>query len=207
MRVALAVVTALALTACRSESRLPHLGDDDDDVTGTDPTDPTDPVSDLDVVIDEVMPGNQSTVDAPDSADKPDWIELRNLGDAPVALSELVLRNGDGDRWTGPEGVSLEPNVPLLIWAREAPDDVLSTGFTLDKDNDKPTLLDLKTMRWIIHRRVDIGLTQPIAAPVARHLRAPPGQPGLHPRKPSNGERGRRPARRRDVVRLRTDGR
>jgi hypothetical protein len=138
------IASTVALLACRSESRLPYIDKPGPPDGPTEPTDPTDPGPLLSVVINEVMPGNQSTIDAPDSDLKPDWIELVNVGDEPVPLSELVLRTGDDDRWTGPATEVLDPGELVLLWASDELSDPLATGFTLDKDGDKLTLLDLQ---------------------------------------------------------------
>lgn len=121
------------------DDRVPPVVDDTD-IDTDEPVDTTPEPSSYEVVINEVMPGNQSTIDAPGGA-KSDWIELLNIGDAPVALSQLKLRNDEGLVWQGPGDVELAAGERILVWADEGTDP-LSTGFTLDKDGDKLTLLD-----------------------------------------------------------------
>jgi hypothetical protein len=135
------LVAILLLVACRNENDVqpkPPGGDPPDPTTGTTP-----PASEHDVVINEVMAGNQSTVNGPDGTSFPDWIELVNVGETTVPLSELSLRNSEGDRWTGPEDQELAPGDRVLVWASdEDVGDGLVANLTLDKDGDKLSLLD-----------------------------------------------------------------
>jgi hypothetical protein len=136
------LVGIMLLVACRSEGNVQPKppGDEPGDPTTTTPPPPSEHV----VVINEVMAGNQSTVNGPDGTSFPDWIELMNVGESTVPLSDLVLRNSDGARWTGPEDQVLAPGDRVVIWASEEDvGDGLVADFALDKDGDKLTLLDL----------------------------------------------------------------
>ncbi len=110
----------------------------------TDPTDPTDPVSDPpNVVINEVVADNDSTLNGPDGYSVPDWVEIYNADDAPVDLDRLTLQNEDGVRWTGPAETQLLPGETFLVYAGEALDasPELWTGWPLNKDGDEVHLI------------------------------------------------------------------
>ncbi len=143
------LVTPLLLTAVLGCAPEPHGGGRKEPVEPTEPTtkpteptEPTEPVVLPEVVINEVVPGNDSTLNGPDGVSRPDWIELLNLGSGPVDLGTLTLRDGDGSLWTGPAGVELGPGERYLVYADAPADDSTAwTGWPIDKDGDKLTLL------------------------------------------------------------------
>lgn len=133
---------ALALAACGGETGISKRKPEPEPTTTPEPTLPPPPLAGV-IIINEVMPGNQSTVNGPDGSSMPDYIELLNVGGSPVDLVELGLRNADGVVWRGTEGESIDPGEYFIVWASE--EDVGSgpnTGFSLDKEGDKLTLLD-----------------------------------------------------------------
>lgn len=114
---------------------------------------PGDPAT---VTINEVMPGNWSTVNGPDGASMPDWVELVNTGDDPVPVERLELRNANGGVWTGgPDDGQIAPGEHLLVWLGYAEDDTegLWTGFDLDKGEDELVLI---SDRAIVVETIDI---------------------------------------------------
>lgn len=141
------LLTALLGAACREEEP-PTDGDptDTSEPTGptdtSEPTEPTEPIGDpLPLVFNEIVPGNRSTVAFPGSDDKPDWIELLNVGTEPIPLNLVQIRNSDGAIWTGGDG-EIAPGQYFVVWAGEPlSTDGWWTGFAIDKDNDKLTLL------------------------------------------------------------------
>jgi hypothetical protein len=93
------------------------------------------------VTMNEFMPGNASTGLPTTIAGTPDWIELVNFGTTPVPASEIVLSNEDGDTWSGPDDLVLEPGVPLIIVATDTPPSVGPwTGWKINRDDDVLTL-------------------------------------------------------------------
>ena len=87
------------------------------------------------VVLSEFMAVNTATQLDEDGA-LSDWIELRNLGDAPQSLAGWHLTDtpGDPDQWTLPS-VSLDPGAALVVFAsgknRTNPAAELHTNFDL----------------------------------------------------------------------------
>lgn len=91
------------------------------------------PQTDLFLIINEVMPGNASTIAGP-GAQFADWIEVVNTGATSAAWSRITLQAEDGTAWQGSEG-ELLPGDRALVWLGE------NTGILLDKDGDGITLL------------------------------------------------------------------
>lgn len=72
------------------------------------------------VVLNELMADNRSTLADP-QGEFDDWIELRNLTDAPVNLTGLYLTDSATDprKWPFPSGTVIPANGYLLVWADE----------------------------------------------------------------------------------------
>jgi hypothetical protein len=122
----------------------PPPGDDDDDDTyahsgttdsGTVDTGPLPPAS---IVINEIMPGNKSTINGPEAQGLPDWVEIVNTGEQAFDLFRLQLRNRAQDGiWQGTKDDGwIEPGDHFLIWLGEGSGGGVWTGFQLDKDED-----------------------------------------------------------------------
>jgi hypothetical protein len=70
------------------------------------------------LVLNELMPKNESTVMDPDGA-LPDWLEVYNGGAERLALSRLSLSDTSGASWAGGDG-ELGPGERLLLWADDS---------------------------------------------------------------------------------------
>ena len=85
-----------------------------------------------------VQAKNDSTR-ADEDGDFGDWVELRNVSDASIDLSDWVLAD-DGDSWFVPQGITIEPDATLLIWADEKDrgdaDSALHANFKLGGDGE-----------------------------------------------------------------------
>lgn len=108
--------------------------------TDTETEPPPEPVS---LVVNEIMPGNQSALNGPDGASMPDWIELVNTGDQPFAFERLQIRSDSGGFWEGAaRDGELAPGERTLIWfGADAGGGGLWTGFALDRENDELILV------------------------------------------------------------------
>lgn len=101
------------------------------------------------VIISEFMADNKSTIRDEDG-DYSDWIELRNIGDAPVNLKGWFLTDDSMNltKWQFPEFV-LDVKSYLLIFAsgknRTNSQGRLHTNFQLNKNGEYLALLDSKT--------------------------------------------------------------
>ena len=97
------------------------------------------------VVINEIMADNASTI-ADAEGEYEDWIELRNLTDAPVDLSGWHLSDeaNNPNKWAFPAGTSISANGFLLVWADE--DTTAASGlhasFKLSKGGEELYLTD-----------------------------------------------------------------
>lgn len=106
------------------------------------------------LLISEIMPSNVSTLKDEDG-DSPDWIELRNYGDAPVELEGLVLIVGrkKPSRWVLPQG-RMEPGAYRLIFAsgkdRGTGEKPLHAGFKLGAKGEYLALLN-RDGKTVIH--------------------------------------------------------
>lgn len=90
--------------------------------TGADTAADTAAAEPLDVVVNELMPRNESTT-AYDGVTYADWLELYNAGDAAVDLAGWSLSDErDEAKHVFPTGVSLAPRDFLLLWADGLPD-------------------------------------------------------------------------------------
>lgn len=125
------LLTPLILLACSPDKAGPTGEDtpassdsapvgDPDSASGGDsaPTDTPDPCADAvwpDLRINELVAANlESLTDA--AGDTPDWFELVNRSDGPVALDGWTLANEDDDAWA-PAGLTLEKDELLLVLA------------------------------------------------------------------------------------------
>ncbi|MCB9684115.1 MAG: CotH kinase family protein [Alphaproteobacteria bacterium] len=116
-------------------------GDDDDDVTldhsgwrhsGFVELPPAD------IVINEIMPANRSTISPLDDDTTPDWVEIVNVSNEPFDLKRLQLRNDAQDIWMGTElDGSIAPGEYFVLWLGTGYGDGVFTGWSLDKDGDK----------------------------------------------------------------------
>lgn len=97
------------------------------------------------IKINEVMPSNQySIMDA--DGDRPDWIEITNVGSEAVDLQGYGLGTGtERMSWRFPQ-VTLNPGEYLLVFCsgknRNDPAGELHTGFKLSSDADQINLCD-----------------------------------------------------------------
>ena len=97
------------------------------------------------VVINEVMPGNTSTIQDP-QGQYDDWVELYNTSSQSVDIGNLYLSDGltKRTRWKIPEGTRLQGNEYILIWADNDSADSpgLHTNFKLSKSGEGVFLFD-----------------------------------------------------------------
>lgn len=95
------------------------------------------------LAITELMAKNDSAHEDP-NGEFGDWIELTNIGDETLDLSGWIIAD-DGDEWTFPDGVEIEPGEFLIVWADEEdvaePDD-LHTNFKLGGGGEPVTITD-----------------------------------------------------------------
>jgi hypothetical protein len=97
------------------------------------------------VVINEVMAANDSCVQDP-QGDYDDWVELYNPGDRTVDLSGMHLTDDAThlDKWTFPEGTTLDAGAYLVVWADEdgGDDPGLHASFKLSASGEQVYLVD-----------------------------------------------------------------
>jgi hypothetical protein len=100
---------------------------------------------DTPVVLNEFMADNASTIADP-QGHYDDWIELRNLTDAPVDLTGKYLTDNPTNprKWAFPSGTIIPANGYLLVWADENGTDTpgLHANFKLAKDGEQILLID-----------------------------------------------------------------
>lgn len=74
--------------------------------------------SQINIVINEVMPVNSATQEDPDG-EYDDWIEIYNLTDASIDLSGFCLSDDkkDPSKWRFPDNTKISPKGYLIIWA------------------------------------------------------------------------------------------
>jgi hypothetical protein len=98
-----------------------------------------------DVVINELMARNTSTVRDP-QREYDDWIELANTSDRTVVLDGMYLTDNEEEprTWRFPSGVSIPAGGYLLVWADEDVDAAagLHAGFRLSADGELVMLVD-----------------------------------------------------------------
>lgn len=93
-----------------------------------------------DVVINEVMTSNSSTLQDSDG-DSPDWIELWNPTDKSISLKGYQLIHDETDQWTFPS-VTLAPDEFLIVYAsgKNRTQDELHTNFLLSRTGESVEL-------------------------------------------------------------------
>jgi len=140
---------ALVLVACEPSSgtilypdATPPPGDDDDAADDDDDDDAFKAANTL--VINELMPGNDSAV-FDENGEAHDWLELFNPTDETIDLGGWTMT----DQWGVPDlhtlatGLAIEPDGHLLLWASGLPDrgpDHL--GFSLARRGEAIGLFD-----------------------------------------------------------------
>ncbi|MBE0543339.1 MAG: CotH kinase family protein [Verrucomicrobia bacterium] len=97
------------------------------------------------VVINEFMADNATTLADP-QGDYDDWIELRNLTDAPANLTGLYLTDNAANprKWPFPAGTTIPANGYLIVWADEngSATPGLHANFKLSKEGEEILLID-----------------------------------------------------------------
>jgi hypothetical protein len=111
------------------------------------------------IVINEVMPSNQTTIQDP-QGDFDDWVELHNSSDAVVSLSGMFLTDTlkQPRKWQFPADVVLKPGEYLIVWADQDADATsgLHASFKLAKEKESLHLIDrdeqgnqiLDSLKW-----------------------------------------------------------
>jgi hypothetical protein len=115
---------------------------------------------DTPVVLNEFMAANTRTLADP-QGDYDDWIELRNLTDAPVDLSGWYLTDNPNNprQWAFPPGTIIPPAGYLLVWADEDVDAPfgLHAAFKLSANGEAIYLLDTDANFNVVRDRVVYG--------------------------------------------------
>ena len=78
---------------------------------------------------------------------QPDFVEVKNLGEAVVDLSGWTLRDGDDNTFTFPDGTALDQAGLLGIWCGAVDGDGLRASFGLDQAGDSVALFDADGQR------------------------------------------------------------
>mgnify|MGYP000666067043 CR=1 FL=1 len=151
----------------------PHPTDPTTDTgTGEETVLPTLEFPEANVVINELMARNDSTWVAPEG-DRPDWVELVNLGDEDIPLHRLSITDINGNEWDKASG-TIKAGERLLLSSTDlglnlsSDEDVI----TLYVDND--TVLD--EVSWVgLERDVAIARLPDLTGPFTRTVFATPG--------------------------------
>lgn len=99
-----------------------------------------------DLFINEIMASNSNVI-SDDDGDFEDWIEIVNLGSAPVVLSDYGLSDNISQpfKWIFP-AVTINPGDFLLVWAsgkdKTDPNQVLHTNFSISSNGEDILLTD-----------------------------------------------------------------
>jgi hypothetical protein len=90
------------------------------------------------LVINEFMADNGITIAGPDGT-TPDWIELYNGSNQTINLSGMYLTDNlnNPTKWVFPEGIAIEANGYLLIWASREGQGTLHVPFGLNANGDE----------------------------------------------------------------------
>lgn len=87
------------------------------------------------LLLNEVQSDNDSTILDP-AGGLADWVELLNVGDTTVALSQVSLSDGDENTWTGSaDDGALAPGERTLLFGGDLP-----LPFSINAENDTLTL-------------------------------------------------------------------
>lgn len=112
------------------------------------------------VVINEFMADNVSTLADP-QGEYDDWIELRNLTDAPANLTGLYLTDNATNprKWPFPDGTIIPANGYLIVWADEngSATPGLHANFKLSKDGEEILLIDTDANHNQVLDRISFG--------------------------------------------------
>ncbi len=112
------------------------------------------------VVINEFMADNVSTL-ADSQGEYDDWIELRNLTDAPANLTGLYLTDNATNprKWPFPTGTTIPANGYLVVWADEngSATPGLHANFKLSKDGEEILLIDTDANHNQVLDRISFG--------------------------------------------------
>lgn len=89
------------------------------------------------LVINEVMAANQSWLYQQDIGSYCDWVELKNISDSPVLLSDYWLSDDEDDyfQWQLPE-ISLAPGGTTIVCCTNDITDAARSGFSLDANEE-----------------------------------------------------------------------
>ncbi|MCP3930121.1 MAG: T9SS type A sorting domain-containing protein [Bacteroidetes bacterium] len=95
------------------------------------------------VVINELMAANASTIEDPDFGNNADWIELFNPSPQSVDLSGFYLSDdlNDNFKWALPDGITIASQGYLLVWT-DGNETGLHSNFKLSKSGEKIGLFD-----------------------------------------------------------------
>jgi len=119
------------------------------------------------VVINEFMASNTDTIRDP-QGDRDDWIELRNLSDAPVDLSGWFLSDNPENprKWAFPSETTIAAGGYLLVWADEDGTDFpgLHASFKLSADGEQILLVDSDARLNVLRDSVTYGPVGPDVA-------------------------------------------
>jgi len=138
----------------------------------TDPILPTLEPEEVQVVINEVMARNDSTLQT-DEGLTPDWIEIANVGTSAVDLSLIEIVDTGGNSWSG--NGDLAAGQRLLLTA----DDL---GFALASDADGLQIIAnrqvIDEVSWVeLERDVSLARTPDLSGALLRTAWASPGEP------------------------------
>ena len=112
------------------------------------------------VGLSEILADNRGV--ARNGATSPDFIELRNLTDAPQDLSQMSLSDNPErpGKFLFPAGTTIGPHGFLVVWCDDATNDPgLHTGFGLDNDGQTVALFNVTTNGYQLADVVTFGLT------------------------------------------------
>jgi hypothetical protein len=135
------------------------------------------PFGEAGIVLNEVMPGNESTVMTEDLRFS-DWVELLNLGGDAIEFDRVSLSIDGEAPWRGPSGVEFAPGEHVLVWA-DAGEGAFHAPFSLSRKGER---LELGLDGDLVDR-IDTG---PMAADVS-WARFPDGGAWLPTGRPSPG--------------------